>query len=340
MSQLNNVVHLNPSEDKNPYATILTFLTRAGQDSKNTESTYYIAIRDFFRTMRGKELQDLVEEDLIFTPQQIENYQVALKEQCVGKTVNTKMTAIGECYKKLERNGFAVDADWFDVDRYDEHDSKSYDALTHDEINEIIQLVSKTREGAQKALLVRLAFATAWRRQSLEDLEWSAIINRNGEWFIKTMGKGNKWSYKKLTNELYEALMEHKKTRTGKNPHKIFGLSDTTIKRMMKFINKNMDFGDRRIVFHSIKKASIDEVDVITGGNIKAMQQHGDHASAQTTMDYYASKKKLDDLVAVDVNMHVPVEKFDELTHEELLTLVKSADRNLQIKLLQNLGVM
>jgi len=338
MAKLGNVFHLNSKgENRNPYATILTFLTRKGQDSENTKDTYKRHIRDFFRTMKNKELETLVESDLVFTKNQIKAYQVALKEQYKGSTVNNAISALKECYDQLEDDGFDVNASWFNLERYDEHDSESWDAFTHDEVIEIINLVSKTRAGRQKALLVRLAYATAFRKQSLLDLKFTDIIDINGIWYIKTLGKGNKWSHKKLTDELYQELMDFKGEA---DREKIFTLTTKTVNKMMNFIREKIDFGDRRIVFHSFKKASIEEVNVITGGDLKAMQAHGDHSDPTTTVNNYLANKKLEDLVAVDVDANVPVEEFEKLSKEELVELLLGADRNTQIKLLRKMGKM
>ncbi len=109
---------------------------------------------------------------------------------------------------------------------------------------------------------------------------------------------------------------------------------------MMNYIRENIDFGDRKIVFHSFKKASIEEVSIISGGDIKAMQNHGDHSNASTTINSYLADKKLEDLVTVDVNTHIPTEAFDELSQEEFVKLVKSMDRSTQIRLLRKMGAM
>lgn len=338
MAKLGNIVQLNTkNENKNVYAIIHTFLTRKGQDSINTKKTYERSIRDFFKTMRNKEIKDLVEEDLYFTKDQIESYQVALKEKYKGSTVNNAITAVKECYERLEDNGFNVKSSWFNLERYDGHDSESYDTLTHSEVTQAIALVSKTRKGSEKALLLRLAYATAFRKESLLTMKWNQIINIDDIWYVKVLGKGNKWSHKKLSDDLYNTLMEFKKTT---NSEKVFQLTKTTVNRMMKHIRDNMDFGERRIVFHSFKKASINEVNIISGGDIKAMQQHGDHANAGTTLNTYLAKKSLEELVIVDVNTVIPVEKFDELSREELLSLVKGMDRNTVIKMLKKVGAM
>jgi site-specific recombinase XerD len=333
----NNIVQFNTQEDKNVWNCIKTFLDRIGQNSENTRESYERAIRNFFRQMRNKELEDLVEKDLIFTKPQIETYQVSLRNTFKSSTVNNRISSLKKCYEKLEDYGFEVNAKWFKLDRYKEHDKESYDTLSHDEVCEIIRLVSGTRKGFEKALLIRLAYATAFRRESLLDLKWTDIINRDGQWFMKTLGKGNKWDYKKISNELHDELIKQKDLIDG---DKIFKLTKKSVNRMMDYIRDNMDFGDRKIVFHSLKKASINEVNVITGGDIKAMQRQGNHSSATTTLNDYLASKELDDLVVVDTNKHIPSEKFDELSHSELLSLVKSMDRNIQIKLLQKMGAM
>lgn len=338
MAKLGNIVQLNSKkENKNVYATIHTYLTRRGQDSANTKKSYERSIRDFFRTMRNKEIEDLVEADLIFTKDQIESYQVALKEQYKGSTVNSTITAIRECYERLEDNGFDVSRSWFNLERYDEHDSVSYDTLTHSEVVQAIDIVSKTRKGSEKALLLRLAYATAFRKETLLTMKWNQIVEIDDVWYVKVMGKGNKWSHKKLSDDLYKSLMEFKE---GSKKEKIFELTKTTVNKMIDHIRKNMDFGERRIVFHSFKKASINEVNIISGGDIKAMQQHGDHANAGTTLNTYLAKKNLEELVVVDINTVIPVEHFDGMSKEELVGLVKGMDRNTIIKLLKRAGAM
>lgn len=339
MAKMGNVVQLNSkSEDKHVYGTIHTYLTRKGQTSVKTKETYERHIRDFFRTMRNKDLEDLVEEDLIFTKKQALSYQIALKELHKGSTVNGAITAVKECYKRLEDDGFDVNVSWFNLERYDEHDKESWDTLSHEEVIEIINLVTPTRKGKEKALLIRLAYATAFRKDSLLNIKFSDFPLIDGVRFAKVLGKGNKWSHKKISDDLYRLLMAHKESVDDRE--KVFELTPKTITRMMTFIKENMDFGNRKIVFHSIKKASVNEVNLLTGGDLKAVQQHGDHSNASTTFNDYMEKKKLEDLITVDINTHLPIDRLDDLTHDELLTLVKSMDRNSIIKILRKGGLM
>lgn len=325
---------------KNPFETINTFLLRKGQNSENTKDTYERAIRDFFLTMRNRELEDLTEADLVFEKSQIEAYQVMLKEHYKGATVNNAITALKQAYEKLEDNNFSVKASWFDLERYDEHDSLKYPTLAHDEVLAIIDLVSKTRKGSEKALLIRLAYATAFRRETLLTMKWNQILNIDGQWYAKVLGKGNKWSHKKLTDSLYKALIDFKETTGKSDSDKIFELTEKTVSKMMNYIRDNMDFGDRHIVFHSFKKASLNEVNIISGGDLKAIQAQGDHSNVATSLESYIEDKKKEDLIAIDIDTHIPVEEFDKLSYAELLSLVKGIDRNTQIKLLKKLGAM
>lgn len=329
------VVQFNAKEDKNVWACINTFLERVEQNSINTRKSYEHTIRAFFRTMRNKELEQLVEADLIFTKPQIERYQVQLRSQMKATTVNTKISTLKKCYDKLADYDFDVKSSWFVLDRYDEHDKESYDPMTHEEIIRAINLVSSTRKGFEKALLIRLAYATAFRKESLLNLKYSDVFKKDGVWVVKTLGKGNKWDMKKISNDLYDEIMKQKELVGGE---KIFQLTDKTIRRMLNYIRSNIDFGDRHITFHSLKKSSINEVALITNYDIKAMQQQGNHASATTTLNDYMAKKNFEDLVIVDINYHVPVEEFDKLSKEELIDLLKNAERNIQVKLLQQLG--
>ena len=337
MAKLANVAQINPVEDKNVFMTIHTFLERKGQNSINTKKTYERHIRDFFVTMRNKKLEELVEQDIIFTAEQIEAYQVRLKDNHKGSTVNGVMSALKECYKKLEKKFDTVSSSWFDVERFDEHDSEKYDTLSHEEIIQIIDLVSKTRKGSEKALLVRVAYATAFRRTSLQELKWDDIVEINEIKYLRVLGKGNKWSYKKISDNLYSALMEHKELTKR---DKIFSLTKKTIQKMMNYVNDNMDFGHRKIVFHSIKKASLNEVNLLSGGNIKLIQAHGDHSNASTPLNHYIADKQKEELLIIDTDYHVPVEEFDNLNRKELVDLVKSMDRTTQIKLLKKMGVI
>lgn len=335
-----NVIQFNTVDDKNVWSCLSTFLSRAGQNSENTRMTYERAIRDFFIVMRNKDLEKLVESDLLFTKPQIETYQVNLKKQYKGTTVNNRMSALKKAYYKLEEYGFDVKSSWFDVERYDEHEKESYDSMTLAEVKEAVELVRGTRKGTEKSLFLEMAFATAFRKESLKNVTFADIYKHGDDWIVETIGKGNKKDSKKISDDLYDRVKEFKEESGRKDNEKIFVLTNKTIRGMMDYIRENIDFGRRNIVFHSLKKASINEVALKTGYDLKAMQAQGNHSNIATTLNFYMAEKNLDDMTVVDMNYNPPVEKFEDMSKEELLKMLRSAPRDVQVKLLKQEGVI
>lgn len=340
MNTQSNVIQLNSKEEKNVWSCLSTFLSRTEQNSKNTRLAYERAIRDFFKTMRNKDIEHLVESDLIFKKSQIETYQVSLRDKFKSTTVNMKMSALKRTYTKLQDYGFDVQPSWFDLDRYSEHDKESYDSLTLEEVQEAIELLSKTRKGEEKSLFVEMAFVTAFRKESIRSMTFDNIYNRDGEWVVEVIDKGNKKVSSKITQDFYNRLMSFKAKEDKDSSERIFILTNRTIGRMIEYMRDNMDFGQRNIVFHSLKKASIEEVALRTGNDLKAMQAQGHHANIQTTLDHYMSNKTIDDMTAVDMKYEPPVEEFEDMSKEELVSMLKNAPRDIQIKLLMQEGKM
>lgn len=339
-----NLIRMQPNEIQNDKQSeiveaITLWLDRVGQNSINTKKAYQRAIKEFFLVTRKKEIEELTVDDLQYTLKEVEKYQVAMRKKSKTTTVNSKMSAIKRCFEKLSEYDFPVKPSWFNVERYKEFDKKSYDPMTHDEIVQAINIVSQTIKGREKALLIRMAYATAFRKDSLCKLRFKDIVDRDGVKYVKTLGKGQEWDYKKLSSELYDAIMEHKNIVNRKDD-RIFTLQPETISDMLKLICEKIDFGDRRIVFHSLKKSSIDEVAIITNYDLKAMQAQGNHSNVATTLNDYMRRKQMDEMVTVDINFNVPVEKFDEMTKEELVEMLKKTDRNVQIKLLNSVGAI
>lgn len=332
------IIQFNSVDDKNVWTCISTFFSRASQNSENTKKTYERAIRDFFQYMRGKELEHLVEEDLIFTVPQIERYQVQLKNQFKGTTVNNRMSAIKKMYKKFEEYEFPVKSSWFDLDRYDEHEKVSYDPISLEETIKAIELVKETRKGIEKSLFIEMAFTTGFRKEALKKISFSDIYKHGDDWAVETIDKGNKKNTSKISDDLYARILEFKNSEKKDEEDALFQLTNKTIRGMMDYIRENIDFGKRNITFHSLKKGSIEEVALKTGYDLKAMQAQGNHASIKTTLDHYMSKKGLDDMSTVDIYYNPPVEEFDDMSKEELLNMIKNAPREIQMKLLKQEG--
>ena len=335
-----NVIQFNSAQDKNVWTCISTFFSRIEQNSKNTRVSYERSVRDFFEVTRGKSLEQLTEADLIFTKAEVERYQTRIKEQYKGTTVNNKMSAIKKVYSKLEDNEFDVRASWFDVDRYSEHEKVGYDPMTFEEVVKAVELVSGTRKGTEKALFIEMAFATGFRKESLKKVRFVDIYEHKGDWVIETLDKGNKKNFSKLSDELYDKIKKFQEEERKSKNDAIFQLTNKTIRGMMDYVRENIDFGRRNITFHSLKKASIEEVAIKTGYDLKAMQAQGNHSNIATTLNHYMSKKSVEDMIVVDLNYAPPVKEFEDMSKDELVEMLKKAPRDIQVKLLKQEGLI
>lgn len=328
-----NVLSIVPQPDYEVYNAIQSFLKSAGIESNNTKTTYETAIKDFFKTTRSKSLYELSRGDLKFTYMDVEKYRNGLIGTLKNASINIKMIAIKKLFDKLVKYEIVSNSKPFEMHKLKEYDVKSYDSMSIEEVRECVDVVEGSKNGFEKGLLIRLAFATGFRKHALMTLKFSNITILDEQPIIKVLDKGNKWSTKKLDNGLYEEIMIHKESVSRDN---IFSLSNTTVQRMMNLINEKIDFGDRYITFHSFKKASIEEVAIQTNYDIKAMQYQGNHADVTTTLNVYLSKKKMDDMPIVSLNNSKPdLSSLKDLTKDDLFDIITKLDRQTQIQVIE-----
>lgn len=328
-----NVLSIVPQPDCEVYNAIQSFLESAGVESNNTKTTYETAIKDFFKTTRSKSLYELSRNDLKFTYMDVEKYRNGLIGTLKNASINIKMIAIKKLFDKLVKYEIISDSKPFEMHKLKEYDVKSYDSMSIEEVRKCVDVVEASKNGFEKGLLIRLAFATGFRKHALMTLKFSNITILDGQPIIKVLDKGNKWSTKKLDDKLYKEITTYKESVSRDN---IFSLSNTTVQRMMNLINEKIDFGDRYITFHSFKKASIEEVAVQTNYDIKAMQYQGNHADVTTTLNVYLSKKKMDDMPIVSLNNNKPdLSSLKDLTKNDLYDIIVKLDRQTQIQVLE-----
>lgn len=328
-----NVLSIVPQPDYEVYNAIQSFLESAGVESNNTKTTYETAIKDFFKATRSKSLYELSRNDLKFTYMDVEKYRNGLIGTLKNASINIKMIAIKKLFDKLVKYEIVSDSKPFEMHKLKEYDVKSYDSMSIEEVRKCVDVVEASKNGFEKGLLIRLAFATGFRKHALMTLKFSNITTLDGQPIIKVLDKGNKWSTKKLDDELYEEITTYKESVSRDN---IFSLSNTTVQRMMNLINEKIDFGDRYITFHSFKKASIEEVAVQTNYDIKAMQYQGNHSDVTTTLNVYLSKKKMDDMPIVSLNNSKPdLSSLKDLTKDDLYDIIVKLDRQTQIQVLE-----
>lgn len=319
MKQAQNVVRMNQNS---VFADIQTFLRNKEVKSKNTMTAYDADIRQFFKYMRGKEIEELTVQDLNFRNSDMMNYQTYLYREYTqpnGKrysniTINRKINAIVSLYRFLKRNGYDVDPEVIRVEDLPD-DSKQIGFLTLEEINHLLALADNEE---LKAFIV-LALHTSMRKNALLNLKWEQIERKYDEpdyYVIRVMDKG-KQDFKDIHSSVYEMLLNIKT-----DDERVFTMPTRTLDYRFKVLCKKAGIDEKRKVsIHSLRKAGIDFVKQFTG-DLQAAQNQASHSSPSVTAAIYTQQAR--NLAARILVDHVDEKIFDELTRDELLELVKS----------------
>ena len=326
--QLQNVVRLNSNS---VFLSIKEFLRNKGIRSKNTESAYENDIRQFFRYIAGKELEELTDQDLKIKHSDMLGYQNYLYKEYVQPnskrysniTINRKCNAVLSLYRHLKRDGYDVDPDVIKVDELPD-DTKQIGFLTVDEIDSML-LINNNME--LKAFIL-IALHTSMRKNAILALEWNQISQSYEDpdfYIIRIMDK-NKQDFKEIHKSIYELLLSIKKDEKY-----VFTIPRSTLDYQFKALCKKagIDYEKRKISIHSLRKAGVDFVKQYTN-DIQAAQAQATHSSPTITAAIYTQKPK--NLAARLLIEQVDNNIFDELTHEELLELIKSQTNGLLFK--------
>jgi len=307
--------------------------------SHNTKIAYQRYIAEFYMWHCNKHISELDEVDVKVTLKDLELYQEFLTDRYGNASVNQKMACLKSLYDSLRGYGCDVEPEAFvNLERLNEHSSKSCGLLTWDEVEALIALAINTRKGLEKALLIELAAKTGFRLNALLELRWNNFVRINGVYEVRTVDK-DKMHVKSIHGEFYDRLSVLKKEGCT-DSSKVFGLNTKTCARMMRELCEQLGISkDRNITFHSLKKCSMEEVKMMTGDLLRAAHQ-GNH-SPYTTLKYYLKNQNSDpskfDCLLIGNKIDLSV--LDGLSREELLKLIKSADRATQIKLVGIIGI-
>lgn len=333
---IQNVTKLNSNR---VYNHIISFLNGKRNNSKNTAKAYEADIKQFFLYYKGKTIEQLDFNDLAVLMSDIYDYRTYLSniKKYKNNVVNQKISAIRSLYRFLKGNGYDVNPEAFDIGNLQD-DSKKRGFLNLDEVLRLAELAieCETHNKYMKRALIFTAFATSMREDALLKLRYSDIRPSEdpNKYIIEPdyLDKGKK-IYKEIHAKVYNYLVEarEKDVRVRKDD-KIFTMDTKGIQQMMKRLCEKAGFDPRRnITFHSIRKAGADFVYEITGGDIFAVTSQGNWSNPKTVHDRYLKQQaNVAGMAAFEI---IDDDIFEQLTHDELLKLVKSIKSGLGIKL-------
>jgi len=309
--------------------------------SENTAKNYLGDIKQFCLYMFKKECQFVTVEDLAsITGDDLVCYRNHLQESMKGTSANRKIKSVRSFYKYVEADHPDVRTAIFNkVEKVKENDKKGWGELTLEEVNEMIQRVKSYNNGDELSVLFEVAFITAIRLDALLTLNYEENVflkNEDGKniWVIDVIDKDKK-HIKSISNDLKSKL--DSLGRFGRE--RVFGnLHEHKVGDAIRSLVVEMGIDPRRnIRFHSFKKASINFVLDMTG-DIKQAQLHGNHSSAKTTLDSYVRRSnKLSAQPSYYIGTELDTSPLNELSKEELLSLIENSSVSTKIELLNKI---
>lgn len=341
MLNVEKVISFNQKSENNTkgfntdvYDQIMRFLRGHRRESKNTSNAYERDIRQFFLIKKGKKIEHLTKEDLIFTIEEFEDYQDYLIDtlKVSVSTANRHIVSISECMRHLYKRGLIKDIVFLDIKRPTAIPD-SYDELTSEEIDRISEFVLRTgrkKTGEIKRMLIRFSYDTCMRQEECLNLKWTDFgeVKDNNMVPVRTIAKGNKVMRREISLEIYEELLYLREI----GDIKVFNIGTTTISRMMDDIRNhlNIDPAKRKIVFHSIRKAGAQFLWEWTR-DINQVSQALGHASIQTTELYINKNENYGVVGALSLKQNLNSGLFEKVSHEDLLTAIKSLGKDKQM---------
>jgi len=304
---------------------------------KNTRTAYEYNYRQFFSYMRGKDLEEITEQDLIVRKSEVMEFKSFLREKDYGEgSISQKLNSLRSLYRYLQGEELSVNLNPEVFSFKDgKHKVRERDILTSDEMWEMIELVKNERKGLLKSLFLEFAWKTAYRKDALLNIKWSDF-KWNGEVYVVEVWDKGKLHRKSIDKEFYDRLVSG--IGMNSNDDKVFKLDSKTPNAMISRLVDKLGIKDRYIVFHSIKKSSINEVKQMTNGDLDAMEHQGNHSKATSLKYYSVSKDDPSRYPCLFIGKEVDLSKLENLSKEELLDLIKRSGKITQMKILELLG--
>jgi integrase len=316
--------------DNKLYEDIMIFLNEMGIESEHTRKAYETDIRQFFKLIKGKELEYLTLEDIQLKKRDVELFkQILLENGLARSTINRKISAVRSLLENLKANEWDVKTAFFKNIKWLKVINNRRGVLEVHEVKELARLALETeRENKEiKYYLILFALDTGMRKSALLNLKWSDFEVNGDEVVINYYDKGKKEFNKEIAKWFYDELLSIKQ----ENEERVFPISKDSVDDMMKRLIKIMGIPkERKITFHSIRACAITHVYRIKNGDIIAAKEFAGHSNMQTT-DRYVKRSKLGAIGAVSSIGNLDDDLYKKVTNDELVKAIENCPKDVQL---------
>lgn len=337
MSALTNVSVLNHT---NVFFHINTFLRSIRDKSSNTAENYERDIRTFFRVMKNKEIEEIIDEDIVIKLPDLMQYRTLLLEskQYKNTTINRMMASLESLYRFLRASEYNVNPFIFNKFKLPD-DTNHIGIITPSEAVQLSKLALFERyNGLEIKALIMLAASTSIRKSAINKIKYSHIrphTTKKNVYLIEgdqLFDKG-KEVVKEIHSVLYQELLDLRSDK--QRDDYIFTISPSSLDAIIKRLCKKAGFDeDRNLSWHSLRKTGVMFVDEATNGDMVAITAQGNWSSPTVAYNSYIGPQRKVNLAGTAMFETMDDNVLEELSKEEMLQLLRSFEGGLgyQIK--------
>jgi integrase len=327
------IVKLN---ENSVFDQVEMFLNKKGYRSERTKVSYETDIKRFFKITRNKEIKHLTEHDVQITLDDFENFINTMynrkhengERYYNNKTINRNITVARGILEYLHGKKIIKDISYFKLIDYLPETKNPHGVLSVDEVYQMANWAG-TEESHKKQIkhfIILFSLDTCARLSECLSLKWSYFEEKEDRVQVKMIGKGNKDFRPSISKEFYNNLLSIKSEESDS----VFPISKDAITDMMERYREYFNIPkERRIVFHSIRKAGAMFQYRISGNDIMQAKKALNHSSVTTTQVY------LDDtdygLLGAVSSANNDMELYKKVSHEELIKALDNCNNDLKI---------
>ena len=322
-------------------------LNQNKRNSKDTYKSYRNTIDNFFNFVFGCPHNEVTPQQIgsinsIFTNEYIDYLK---SKGNTNRTIKQKISALKQMATWLKMAGFDIDPFVFEpFSKMRTNNKNMYEAFEEMEMYAMIEKAKEYQNGKMKSLLIELAFETAFRKSAILSLKRENFIIKNGKCVVWVYDKGSKKDVKYIDEKLFARIVDiiekfPKALLFKSRDDDRVPMSKKAAERLIIKLKKDLGINNKKKTFHSIKKASINRMERLSGGDLSIMKRHGNHANASTTINHYYKSDKEDEIyyALVQGNGVPDLKSVKAATKEETIEAIKLASARVQFEIIANL---
>ena len=304
--------------DNKLYDDIMIFLNEMWVESEHTRIAYETDIRQFFKLIKGKDLEHLTLEDVQLRKNDVEKFkQILLDNGMARSTINRKISVVRSLLENLKANEWDVKTAFFKNIKWLKVKNNKRGVFEVSQVKQLAELALHTEREKKEIKYYAIMFAldTGIRKEALINLKWSDFEVQEDKVFINYYDKGQEEFNKEIARWFYDELLTIKQ----ENEERVFPISKDSIDDMMKRLVKKLDLpSDGKLyTFHSIRACAITHAYRITNGDILAAKEFAGHHNIQTT-DRYIKRRNYGVIGAVSLSGRIDNELYKNVSEEIL----------------------